>query len=69
MKVGLGHVRKLEMNPDISGAAMEEFLKQGRYMMNMQTFSKGGYGSSVRREMINRGQAWRQRPLRRRLLT
>lgn len=65
----MGLVRKLEMNPDISGALMEELLKQGLYMMNMQAFLKGSYGSSVRRETINRPQAWRQRPLRRRLLT
>lgn len=32
---------------------MEEFLKQGRYM-NMQAFSKGGCGSGMRREMINK---------------
>lgn len=35
----ISHVRKLKMHPDVSGAAMEEFLKQGSHM-NMQTFLK-----------------------------
>lgn len=67
----ISHLRKLTRNPDVSRAAVEEFLKQGSYM-NMQVFSKGGQGSSMSRETINKANTlivfWRQRPLRRKMM-
>lgn len=47
------HLRKLTRNSDVSRADVEEFLTQGSYM-NMQVLSKGGQGSSMRRETINK---------------
>lgn len=45
----ISHARKFKMNPDVSGAAMEEFLKLGSGM-NMQVFLKGSCGCSVRKK-------------------
>jgi hypothetical protein len=59
----INSIKMLTMNPETSGAGTKAFSKQGSYI-NVQTFFKGGYGCSVKREMITTRKAWRQRPLR-----